>query len=178
MYKFPQLVWILENMKCMCFLAAQQDELHAELGEESDTLSEESSPQPLGEAIARPSPPPESDGETGNPHIACGGHVVVAIVPPTPSILIHSCRCSSVVFCGIINICWGSFFCWLCGYPLSIELTSMNYEPLSLFVIQLFPNEPLKKLVPTTLNDSTVFYHFFSKTQWNSIQFCTDCNQW
>lgn len=67
MYKFPQLVWILENMKCMCFLAAQQDELHAELGEESDTLSEESSPQPLGEAIARPSPPPESDGETGNP---------------------------------------------------------------------------------------------------------------
>uniref|UniRef100_K1QMS1 Protein fantom n=1 Tax=Magallana gigas TaxID=29159 RepID=K1QMS1_MAGGI len=41
--------------------AAQQDELQAELGEESDTLSEESSPQPLGEAIARPSPPPESD---------------------------------------------------------------------------------------------------------------------
>lgn len=76
----------------MCFLAAQQDELHAELGEESDTLSEESSPQPLGEAIARPSPPPESDGETGNPPKACGGHVVVAIVPPTPSILIHSCR--------------------------------------------------------------------------------------
>lgn len=97
-------------MKCMCFLAAQQDELQAELGEESDTLSEESSPQPLGEAIARPSPPPESDGETGNPHKACGGHVVVAIVTPTPSILIHSCRCSSVVFCGIINICWGSFF--------------------------------------------------------------------
>lgn len=151
-------------MKCMCFLAAQQDELHAELGEESDTLSEESSPQPLGEAIARPSPPPESDGETGNPHKACGGHVVVAIVPPTPSILIHSCRCSSVVFCGIINICWGSFFVDYVD-PLSIELTSMNYEPLSLFVIHLFPNEPLKKLVPTTLNDSTVFYHFFSKTQ-------------
>lgn len=63
----------------MCFLAAQQDELQAELGEESDTLSEESSPQPLREAIARPSPPPESDGETGNPHKACGGHAVVAV---------------------------------------------------------------------------------------------------
>lgn len=105
-------------MKCMCFLATQQDELQAELGEESDTLSEESSPQPLREAIARPSPPPESDGETGNPHKACGGHAVVAVVPPTSSILIHSCRCSSVVFCGIINICWGSFLvgyvCTLC----------------------------------------------------------------
>lgn len=74
-------------MKCMCFLAAQQDELQAELGEESDTLSEESSPQPLGEAIARPSPPPESDGETGNPHKACGGHVHCSCSYSSPNTL-------------------------------------------------------------------------------------------
>ncbi|XP_062566792.1 protein fantom-like [Saccostrea cucullata] len=41
--------------------AEHQDIHQPEIEDESDTLSEESSPQPVGEALARPSPPPESD---------------------------------------------------------------------------------------------------------------------
>ena len=60
----------LENMKCMCFLAGQQEEHEQEVEEEeeeSDMMSEESHPPHIGEALARPSPPPESDGETSTP---------------------------------------------------------------------------------------------------------------
>ena len=66
----------LENMKCMCFLAGQQEEHEQEVEEEeeeSDMMSEESHPPHIGEALARPSPPPESDGETSTPHTAGRG---------------------------------------------------------------------------------------------------------
>lgn len=76
----------------MCLLAVQQDEHPVELEEESDTLSEQSSPQLVGEALAYPSPPPESDGERVNSPTAGGGLgcVVVDVVIPKPQVLICS----------------------------------------------------------------------------------------